>query len=349
MQVKEKHIRYTGIVVLSLMIFLASSVDIGIIGLTHNLVISFINWQGAVLIMWHYQNKYPKHSQALVRILLEFVVMCLFILGLVTFNHWLASVLYNVPCHWSSIPQSMAFNLVITLFIGAFYESRYLFERWQESVIETQKLRRQTTQSQLEVLKNQVNPHFLFNSLNTLLTLIPEDKKTAQKFTRKLEVVYRYILQHQNQELTTVAREFEFIKAYLFLQQIRFGDNLKVQMLVEKEYLQHQIVPLSLQMLVENAIKHNVISSARPLYLNIITKSNRLIVRNNLQPKKVTSGMRENSTHIGLKNIKDRYAFFTQQPVAIQPKVATFEVRLPLLEQPISNKSVTESSTPVLS
>lgn len=349
MQIKEQHIRYTGIVMLSLMIFFASTSDIGMRGLTHNLVMSFVNWQGAVWIMRYYQKKYPRHSQALNRILLEMLVTVMFIFALVSLNHWLSSLLYSIPCQWSSIPKSMVFNLVITFFIGAFYESRYLFERWQASVIETQKLRRQTTQSQLEVLKNQVNPHFLFNSLNTLLTLIPEDKKTAQKFTRKLEAVYRYILQHQTQELTTVAREVDFIKAYLFLQQIRFGENLKVRLEVNPTYLQHQMVPLSLQMLVENAIKHNIVSSTRPLYLDIFTQNNQLIVRNNLQLKKVTLAMRANSTHIGLKNIKERYAFFSQQPVDIHTNDQVFEVTLPLLTAPSNYPKVEETFTVAMS
>lgn len=349
MQIKEKHIRYIGIVTLSFMIFFASAGNIGIRGLTHNLALSFVNWQGAVWVMRHYQKQYPKHSQALARILSETLVIVVFIFVLVSLNHWLSSLLYNIPCRWSSIPESMVFNLVITFFIGAFYESRYLFERWQASVIETQKLRRQTTQSQLEVLKNQVNPHFLFNSLNTLLTLIPEDKKTAQKFTRKLEAVYRYILQHQNQELTTVAREVDFIKAYLFLQQIRFGENLKVRLDVPSNYLPHQMVPLSLQMLVENAIKHNIVSSTRPLYLDIFIQDGKLMVRNNLQLKKITLAMQANSTHIGLKNIKERYVFFTQQPVDIHTNDQVFEVTLPLLAAPTTNPTTKEVLTTAMS
>lgn len=331
MQIKEKQIRYGGMFILPIILFVAGGCEHGIYGWIHNQVLTLVYWQGAVFIMQHYQKKHPTYAQALHRILLEAIATFLYVVVVVILHKLALSWLYGWTFKWESVPSGLTFNLIITFFIGLFYESRFLFERWEESVIETQKLHRQTTQSQLEVLKNQVNPHFLFNSLNTLLTLIPEDKKIAKEFTRKLGVVYNYILQHQNQELTSLAKEFEFIRAYLFLQQIRFGENLQANIRISETYMTYQIVPLSLQMLVENAIKHNIISNARPLFINIEINEGKLLVSNNLQLKKQTRLITENSTKIGLKNIKDRYGFFTQELVIAQANQDKFEVSLPLL------------------
>ncbi|OJJ23995.1 hypothetical protein BKI52_04910 [marine bacterium AO1-C] len=311
----------------------------------HTLVVTFSNWQGCVWIMNYYQNKYPNYALTKRRIVSELLAVVILIFIIVIIHCILLNILYGAPFKWQNIPHFMTTNALITLFAGVFYESRYFFERWNETFVETQRLRRQTTQSQLEVLKNQVNPHFLFNSLNTLLTLIPEDKQTAKKFTRKLGAVYQYILQYQNQELTTLDQEFNFIKSYLFLQQMRFGENLKARIEIDREYQAYQIVPLSLQMLVENAIKHNVVSSARPLYIDISNQGENLVVSNNLQLKSVRQMVAKNSTKIGLKNIQNRYRFFTQSPIEINAKNDCFEVKIPLLLPKEAAKPVVESLT----
>ena len=352
MRIQEKHVRYSGIVILAFVLPWAMGHRSGYYHyhVFHTLIVTFSNWQGCVWILNHYQKKYPNYALTRTRIISELLAVVVLILAIVVLHSILLNVLYGRPFKWANVPHFMTTNSLITIFAGVFYESRYFFERWHETFVETQRLRRQTTQSQLEVLKNQVNPHFLFNSLNTLLTLIPEDKQTAKKFTRKLGAVYQYILQYQNQELTTLEQELNFIKAYLFLQQMRFGDNLKAHIEIDKAYQKHQIVPLSLQMLVENAIKHNVVSSARPLYIHISNQGNTLIISNNLQLKSMRQIVAKNSTKIGLKNIQNRYRFFTQDPIEIHAKNDCFEVRLPLLTPTQTNAKpvVVPSTAPVL-
>jgi len=347
MRITEKQIRYWGIIILALVLPLIMGHKKGYYHyhVFHTLVVTFSNWQGCVWIMDYYQKKYPNYALTKIRIISELLAVVVLILIIATIHSLLMNLLYGTPFSWQRIPHFMTVNAMITLFAGAFYESRYFFERWNETFIETQRLRRQTTQSQLEVLKNQVNPHFLFNSLNTLLTLIPEDKQTAKKFTRKLGAVYQYILQYQNQELTTLEQEFNFIKAYLFLQQMRFGENLKARIDIDATYQTHQIVPLSLQMLVENAIKHNVVSSARPLYINISNQGDHLVISNNLQLKSKRQIAAKNSTKIGLKNIQNRYRFFTHTPIEINAKNDCFEVKLPLLPPQVVTKSMVEPFT----
>ena len=344
MRISEKQIRYSGIVLLALGLPLLMGYKKGYYHyhVFHTLVVTFSNWQGCVWIMNYYQNKYPNYALTKIRIISELLAVLVLIVVIATIHSLLMHLLYGTPFSWYRIPHFMTVNAMITVFAGAFYESRYFFERWNETFIETQRLRRQTTQSQLEVLKNQVNPHFLFNSLNTLLTLIPENKQTAKKFTRKLGAVYQYILQYQNQELTTLEQEFNFIKAYLFLQQMRFGDNLKARIEIDPAYQTYQIVPLSLQMLVENAIKHNVVSGARPLYIKISNQGDRLVVSNNLQLKSVRQTVSKNSTKIGLKNIQNRYRFFTHTPIEIDAKNDCFQVTIPLLSPKEATKPVIE-------
>mgnify|MGYP001136285480 CR=1 FL=1 len=351
MNTKEKQVRYTGIVMLSLVLpFIFGYQKVYFwIHVLHTFFITFSNWQGCVWIMDYYQKKYPAYALTKRRILSELLAVALLIVVIVISHYSLLSLLYGNPFRWREIPHHMTTNVLITLFAGVFYESRYFFSRWDETLVETQRLRRQTTQSQLEVLKNQVNPHFLFNSLNTLLTLIPEDKQTAKKFTRKLGAVYQYILQHQNQELTTLKQEFGFIKAYLFLQQMRFGENLKAHIEIDNALQHHQVIPLSLQMLVENAIKHNVVSSTKPLNITIETQNNQLVVTNNLQLKSIHQLSRKNSTKIGLKNIQNRYRYFTENQVEIIAKGDCFEVKLPLLPpHKIHQKPVEQLTTFVL-
>lgn len=220
-------------------------------------------------------------------------------------------------------------SLTIVLLVSAIYESVYLYARWRESIVEQERLRRENIQSQLEGLKNQVNPHFLFNSLNTLIYIIPEDPQRAVQFVQKLSKVYRYILEIREKELIPLEEELTFLDSFIFLVQERFGENLRVDVEIPDAFLQARIIPLSLQILFENAIKHNVISEQRPLTIELfVDEEQHLVVRNNLQRKKQVL----DSTRVGLDNIRSRYAFFTDEKVVISEDEAFFTVSLPLLK-----------------
>lgn len=226
-----------------------------------------------------------------------------------------------------------AVSLTILIMVSALYESIYMYQRWKESIIEKEKLERVHFQSQLEGLRNQVNPHFLFNSLNTLAYIIPEDPEKAVKFVQKLSKVYRYVLEIRDKKLIPVSEELNFLQSYLFLLKERFGENLKVEIDIPTYLHQESIVPLSLQLLFENAIKHNIISSTKPLTVELFTENDDLlIVRNNLQLKQQTHP----STKVGLENIKNRFAFFSDRKVDIEQTEAYFIVRLPLIKTKVS-------------
>ncbi|MCB0552658.1 MAG: histidine kinase [Phaeodactylibacter sp.] len=221
-------------------------------------------------------------------------------------------------------------TLMIVALVSTLYESVFLYDRWKRTIIEAERLMRENVESQLEGLKNQVNPHFLFNSLNTLSYLIPEDPQRAVHFVQKLSKVYRYILEIRDKKLLTLKEELDFLNAYLFLLKERFGDNLNVNIKVDDLYYSLHLVPLSLQILFENAIKHNVISSEKPLFIELWVEGKRLVVRNNIQLKKQLMP----STQVGLQNIKNRYAFFSDEAVDILETSECFTVSLPLIEAP---------------
>jgi LytS/YehU family sensor histidine kinase len=181
---------------------------------------------------------------------------------------------------------------------------------------------------QLDTLKNQVNPHFLFNSFNTLIGVIEEDKETAVEYVEKLSDFYRNILVNRERDLITLSKELEMLDDYYFLQLKRFKKNFNLNVKIPDDKLGHSIPPLTLQLLVENALKHNIVSNERPLIIDISVENDYLVVRNNLQRKTVY----ESSTGMGLSNIKDRFKLLTSKNVVIHETPEYFVVYIPLLD-----------------
>lgn len=216
----------------------------------------------------------------------------------------------------------------------AVYECIFYFKQLQAALLEAEQLKKANVESQLETLKNQVSPHFLFNSLNTLTALIPEDPDLAVRFVQKLAKVYRYILEIREMNTVSVAEELSALRAYTFLLQIRFGDKLHVLLELPETALTGRIVPLSLQMLVENAVKHNIISAHKPLTIRVFLENNRIIVRNNLQRKTQHSpDDTGESTGLGLQNIQNRYQLLSGQSVDVIVTTQQFAVSLPLMSE----------------
>jgi LytS/YehU family sensor histidine kinase len=176
------------------------------------------------------------------------------------------------------------------------------------------------------MLKLQLNPHFLFNSLNTLSSLVHEDREKASGFVRKLSDVYRYVLDNRQRELVALRDEMEFIRSFAYLQELRFEGMINFTFDVENSSLELKIAPMTLQLLVENAVKHNVASRKRPLNIEITSGNKSLVVINNLQPKDDQKG-----TGIGLKNISSRYAFLTDKKVEVIKNGDLFKVVVPLI------------------
>jgi len=209
------------------------------------------------------------------------------------------------------------------------FESFYYMHQLRKSEKREEILKRQNVESQMEILKNQVKPHFLFNSLNTVISVIPDEPDKAIDYIQRLSKVYRYILEIKDQKLIPLSEELDCIKDYVHMLQIRFGENLKFELSEENINEDKHIVPLSLQLLVENAVKHNIISNKKPLKINIQKgKNGSLLVSNNLQPKV----QKMPSTGTGLENIKSRYEMLTDQNVDIIQTQEQFTVSIPLIE-----------------
>ncbi|MEP2671628.1 MAG: histidine kinase [Cyclobacteriaceae bacterium] len=229
---------------------------------------------------------------------------------------------------FSSYLEIIQMTLIITFFISLFFHSRGFLMEWKRSAVEAERYQKESIASNYESLKNQVNPHFLFNSLNALTGLVYEDQDKAAKFIKQLSEVYRYVLDSRNKEVVPLDEEINFLNSYLFLQQIRFGDKLNIEN--ELKPTKGNIPPLALQMLVENAIKHNVVAQDQPLVVKLYTEGSNLVVSNNLQLK--TKPINE-SAGVGLENIKRRYEFLSDQPVVIKQNEHTFVVKLPILTE----------------
>jgi len=201
-------------------------------------------------------------------------------------------------------------------------------DRLKKSELKAAQLEKVTIEAQFEALRSQINPHFLFNCFNALSTLVYKDAETSAKFIAQLSKVYRYLLFNQEKKIVPLHEELEFIAAYLFLLKIRFGDSLSIESNISVDVNKYFIAPASLQMLIENAIKHNVVSSKSKLKIRITTINSTIEVANTLREKDV----KEESAFIGLKNIQKRYEFLSDTPVVIEKTEDTFKVKLPLLQ-----------------
>jgi two-component system, LytTR family, sensor kinase len=204
----------------------------------------------------------------------------------------------------------------------------FYFNEYKIKAVEAEQLKSVTAQTELQLIKNQINPHFLFNNLNVLSALIIKNTDEANKFIEEFSKVYRYILNNHDKELIEVKNEVEFIKPYIFLMEKRFSSSLKININITKEYESFYIIPASIQMLIENAIKHNVVSKSKPLVIDIHSNGNNtIVVSNNIQLRDSV----EYSTKVGLTNISKRYKLVGGRGVEIDKTQENFVVKLPLI------------------
>ncbi len=205
--------------------------------------------------------------------------------------------------------------------------SMFLQEKWRFSLAELERFKKENAEFRFESLRSQLNPHFLFNSLNTLSSLVYENQDKAEKFIRELADVYRYILEFRDHELVKVSRELEMVGSYIYLVQLRFDQNLEMAVNIGTASGERMIAPMTLQMLIENAIKHNVISKKKPLTIRIYDEDSYLVVENNIQKKET----KEYSSNVGLKNIQSRYGFLSSGKIEVIENEQVFKVRIPLI------------------
>ncbi|MFI1772328.1 2TM domain-containing protein [Thalassobellus citreus] len=224
------------------------------------------------------------------------------------------------------------FGLWITLTIVIIFHFVYFYNKYQQNKIKEQKVIAGTANAKFDALKNQLDPHFLFNSLNVLTSLIEENPDNAQRFTTSLSKVYRYVLEQKNKELVTVDEELKFAKTYMSLLKMRFEDSIVFTMPEKASNPESKVVPLSLQLLLENAVKHNIVTANSPLHIKIYEDDGSLVVENNLQPKQIV----KKSSGVGLSNIMQRYNLLTNRKIDINKEAKRFAVAIPMLTKQIS-------------
>jgi|GEM_PF-403416 len=216
---------------------------------------------------------------------------------------------------------------IVLIIITSIIYAKSFFKEWLEEMIQGEKLKQEAIALQYQIMQNQVNPHFLFNSLNTLGSLIDLDTQKAKEFTRELSMFYRELLYFKDKDLVPLNEELDFLKKYIYLQKIRFGNNFEVQIHLN-DANEYEVIPMSVQMMVENAVKHNIISIEKPLNILIgQSDESEIFVENNLQLRENVSG----SNHIGLKNLTERYKFLTGKEMVITKNENFFRVTIPLI------------------
>ncbi|MFC4721227.1 histidine kinase [Geojedonia litorea] len=229
--------------------------------------------------------------------------------------------------------ESYQFGLWITLTIVIIFHFVYFYNKYQKNKIKEQKVIAGTASAKFDALKNQLDPHFLFNSLNVLTSLIEENPESAQKFTTSLSKVYRYVLEQKNKDLVTVDEELDFARTYMSLLKMRFEDSIIFEIPDKATNPESKVVPLSLQLLLENAVKHNMVTTSKPLHIKIYEDNHgNLVIENNLQPKQIV----KKSSGVGLENIKQRYQLLTNKKVYINEQAGHFSVAVPMLTKQIS-------------
>lgn len=259
------------------------------------------------------------------RFLVGMLVMILYTVSVVLVLLWFFRLVLNFDLT-NDFTGIIYGSLGVTVVISLFMHSLGFLQNWKEAAIDAERLQKESVRAQYEALKNQVNPHFLFNSLNALTQLVYKDQDKAAAFIKQLSKVYRYVLDTNDRELVTLEEEAKFLESYLFLQQIRFGGKLRVE--VNLSIIKTQLPAMALQMLVENAIKHNVIAEEQPLTIRVYTKDEFLVVSNDLQKKQIPV---TEESGVGLINIRRRYEFLTDRKVEVTETEKEFMVKLPFL------------------
>ncbi|WP_348798885.1 histidine kinase [Flavobacterium adhaerens] len=226
------------------------------------------------------------------------------------------------------------FYIILSLGVSAFMQARSFMIKWKlasKKEVTQQRIIAGTANAKFETLKNQIDPHFLFNSLNVLSSLIEENPDNAQRFTTSLSKIYRYVLEQKDKELVSVAEELSFAKTYMNLLKMRFENSLFYELPETIPNPDAKVVPLSLQLLLENTVKHNVVSEQKPLHIRIFMEGDYLAIQNDLQKKEVL----QSRQGVGLQNIVDRYGIITDRMVVIEENLQTFTVKIPVLTKQI--------------
>ncbi len=339
--------------VVSLIIFLAVLVIRFLIGFKidfdYLLYVNFTNsmlyglslYYGNALVLIYLESKYKNDQFNIKRLLLGGISTLFISLFVIFLLRLIENVIIDNQPFLDYVESEKVDNFIIPMLIffivSLLIQALYFYRARNENKVNEQKIIATTANAQFESLKNQIDPHFLFNSLNVLSSLIEENPENAQKFTTLLSKIYRYVLEQKDKELVSVEEELAFAKTYMNLLKMRFENSISYE-LPECTNEDAKVVPLSLQLLLENCIKHNSVSDSKPLHIKISIEDNQLVIENNLQKKEVLS----DGKGVGLQNIVNRYALLTARKVRIVQDATSFKVYLPILTKQLTKMKTTQ-------
>ncbi|MEL6673396.1 MAG: histidine kinase [Bacteroidota bacterium] len=298
-----------------------------LISIGHTLVF----WVGNRWIVVWFRLRFPSFTEVGKRLIAQFFAVLVFTISASILIERFIHSLTGEGCGFcteQSYWEEISVGLTMTFPVLLIYECVYFFQRWKTSLQEAEALKLTQVRTQLESLKNQVNPHFLFNSLNTLTSLIPKDPQRAIAFVEKLSLVYRYLLEIDASRLVLLKEEMGFLEAYMFLLKQRHGEKIQFEVELKEQDRHFRVVALATQILVENAVKHNVVSEENPLTIRLAVEEDWLVVSNPLQAKVLPFG----STGLGLANIQERYHLLSERQIEVEKTETDFIVRLPLIQ-----------------
>lgn len=291
---------------------------------------TMILWETNRLVVLYFRNRFPGLHQTKQRVINLFVAAMLVTIALRGLNIYL----YDKTRFWGyrfpleAYLHAIGVAALFVIVIGGIYEAMYYFSKWKDVAVEAEMLKKENLQTQFDSLKVQINPHFLFNSLGSLSSLIEESPKQAQTFVNEMASVYRYLLQSNENGLVSLRKEIDFIEAYSGMLITRFPEGLHVSIDVTEEDKEKMLPPLTLQLLLENSVKHNVILATKPLFVQIYSAGNNILkVSNNMQLK--TSVVPGNK--MGLHNIITKYKLLNQPEVTVTQADDLFCVSVPLI------------------
>jgi sensor histidine kinase YesM len=333
---REIIIRFAGIAIISLVsVFVDFGYSQGDTNFTKAFIVSFIRpaliWNGSMIIIQYAVHRFPVFKETVKLIAFQVIALCVFVLLVELGEIYTVENYLKVAMSFTEKRTLIIGSLLITFMISSIYASVAFFLEWKENLLRTQALEKANLEARYDTLRNQVNPHFLFNSLNTLLMLV-NNNPVASKYVESISEIMRYMLQSQDKEAVLLRDELKIARDYVFIQQSRFGDKLQVEFDVPEKYYHYAIPPLALQMLLENAIKHNVVSKDDPLKVRVYMQDSLFVVIENTIKAKID---KDPSTGVGLDNIRNRYIHLTGKDIIVKLENGKFVVMLPLFEKPI--------------
>ena len=305
-----------------------------IVNFLFTMMYTFSLYAANMFLFWKLDS-YFEDKFSVKRLTLGFIGSFLVSLVVIFLMHVFEVVVYNKNSFdyflANEKPSSYLGSIIITFFVTLSIYTISFYKAYNENKVKEQKIIAGTANAKFESLKNQIDPHFLFNSLNVLSSLIEENPDNAQRFTISLSKIYRYVLEQKDKELVSLEEELAFAKTYMNLLKMRFENSLFYELPTTAINSEAKVVPLSLQLLLENTVKHNVVSEQRPLHIRIYVEGDYLAVQNDYQKKEVL----QERQGVGLQNIVNRYGIITNRKVLIAQNEKTFTVKIPILTKQI--------------